>query len=511
MNRIGFDSELYLKEQSAYILDRMKKAGGKLYLECGGKLLYDLHAKRVLPGFDMKAKMRVFQSIGKNLDIIICINSADIERRKMRSDFGITYEGDVFKMIDDFAAWGITADKVVITRYSGEENATKFGDMLSRRGIKIFFHKPILGYPENLDYVVSDSGFGSNPYIPTEKGVVIVTAPGPGSGKLATCLSEVYHEYKMGSRASYAKFETFPVWNLPIDHPVNIAYEAATADLGDYNEIDHFYVSATGQIAVNYNRDIQAFPVLKKILDKISSGGLVYNSPTDMGVNRLGFAITDDAVVRKAANQEIIRRYFISECEYAQGMTGRETVLRARAIMEKSGLSTSDRPVVQPALDALRDAVSRGINRGGITCAAAMSLPGSSDEQTEPVIVTGHNSELMHASSAVVFNALKSLAGIDRKIELIPRHVLDSITAMKSTLKEKGISLNLDEALICLAMSATINPYAKDALACLPRLKGSECHLSHIPSAGDASGLRKLGINVTSEPKFPQPNINNIH
>ncbi len=499
MSKIGFDSELYFKQQSTYILERMQKVKGKLYLECGGKLLFDYHAQRVLPGFDTNVKMRVFQSFRDNLDVIICINAADIEHRKMRSDFGITYEGDVFKMIDDFASWGIKADKVVITRYSGESTATIFGDMLTRRGIKVYFHKPILGYPENLDYVVSDSGFGSNPYIPTEKPVVIVTAPGPGSGKLATCLSEVYHEYKNGTRASYAKFETFPVWNLPIDHPVNIAYEAATADLGDYNQIDHFYVSSTGQIAVNYNRDIEAFPVLKKILDKISAGNLVYNSPTDMGVNRLGFGIIDDAVCREAANQEIIRRYYLSECEYAQGITSRETVLRSRAIMEKSGLKTEDRPVVLPALDALKNAISRGINKGGITCAAAMAL-------SDGMIVTGHNSDLMHASSAVVFNGLKHLAGIDQKIELIPRQVLDSITAMKSTLKEKGISLNLDEALICLAMSATINPYAKDALVMLPNLKGAECHLSHIPSPGDASGLRKLGINVTSEPKFPQAN-----
>lgn len=504
MKKTGFDNEKYLKEQTQFILDRMEKNNGKLYIECGGKLLFDYHAQRVLPGFDTNVKMRVFQQFKEKLDVIICINAADIEHRKMRSDFGITYDTDVFKMMDDFAIWGIKADKVVITRYTGENNAANFADMLSRRGVKVYFHKPISGYPDNVNLVVSDEGYGSNPYIPTDKPVVVVTAPGPGSGKLATCLSQMYHDFRNGKKSGYAKYESFPIWNLPINHPVNIAYEAATADLGDYNQIDHFYVSATGNIAVNYNRDIEAFPLLKKILEKISGGSLSYNSPTDMGVNRLGFGIIDDSVVRDAANQEIIRRYYRSECEYAQGIANKETVARSRAIMEKSGLKPTDRPTVCIALEALKDAIARGKNNGGITCAAAIQLQDGN-------MVTGHNSELMHASSALVINALKYLAGIDRECELIPRQVLDSIRAMKrDTLKEDGISLNLDEALICLAMSATLNPFAKKALEMLPQLKGCESHMSHIPSAGDSSGLRKLGINVTSEPKFPSSNMRNF-
>lgn len=503
MEKIGFDNEKYLREQTEYIFNRKSLINGRLYLECGGKLLFDYHAARILPGFDTNVKMRVFQSLKDSLDVIICINAADIEHRKMRSDFGITYDTDVFKMIDDFAAWGIKANKVVITRFTGEKSAMNFADMLQRRGVKVWYHKPINGYPENVEYIVSPDGYGSNPYIPVESDVVIVTAPGPGSGKLATCLSQVYHECSSGKRAGYAKYESFPIWNLPIDHPVNIAYEAATADIGDYNEIDPFYLSSTGKIAVNYNRDVEAFPLLKRILDKITGGDVHYNSPTDMGVNRLGFGIIDDAVVRVASNQEIIRRYFRASCEYAQGIGTKETVTRSNAIMEKAGLAVEMRPTVPVARHALEDAIARGKNRDGITCAAAIQLH-------DGRMVTGHNSQLMHASSALVFNALKTLAGIEKSVELIPREVLDSISSMKTVLKERGISLNLDEALICLAMSATINPAAKQALNCLPQLRGCESHMSHIPSAGDSSGLRKLGINVTSEPKFPSTSMRNF-
>ena len=504
MNRLGFDNGKYLEEQKAFILDRMSKVEGKLYIECGGKLLFDYHAARVLPGFDTNDKMKVFQSFKDNLDVIICIHAGDIEHRKMRSDFGISYDTDVFKMIDDFAAWGIKADKVVVTRYNGERSANNFADMLTRRGIKVYFHKPIMGYPDNVDMVVSDQGYGSNPYIPTEASVVIVTAPGPASGKLATCLSQIYHDFRSGRKAGYAKFESFPIWNLPIDHPVNIAYEAATADIGDYNQIDHYYVSATGKIAVNYNRDMEAFPLLKRILDKISNGSLTYNSPTDMGVNRLGFGISDDAVVREAANQEIIRRYFRSACEYAQGIGTKDTVQRSFEIMTKAGLVAEDRPTVRVALGALDDAIARGKSKDGIACAAAIQL-------TDGRFVTAHNSPLMHASSALVLNSLKVLAGIDREVELIPHEILDSVYAMKrDDLRGRGISLNLDETLICLAMAATMNSYAKKALSMLPQLRGCESHMSHIPSAGDSSGLRKLGINVTSEPKFPTNNMRNF-
>lgn len=501
--KIGFDNEKYLQEQTQFILDRMKKIDGKLYLECGGKLLFDYHAARVLPGFDTNVKMRVFQTIRDRLDVIIAIHAGDIEHRKMRSDFGITYDTDVFKMIDDFASWGIKADKVVITRYKGEKSVQNFADMLQRRGIKVYFHKAITGYPDNLEDIVSDHGFGANPYIPTDNDVVIVTAPGPGSGKLATCLNQMYHEFRNGKKSGYAKYESFPIWNLDINHPVNIAYEAATADIGDYNQIDHFYVAATGKIATNYNRDIAAFPVLKSILDKISDGSCLYSSPTDMGVNRLGFGIVDDDVVREASNQEIIRRYFRAECEYAQGIGSKETVARSRTIMEKAGLKPEMRLTVPVALSALEDAIVRGKNKDGITCAASIQL-------SDGTMVTGHNSALMHASSAVVINALKYLAGIDRSTQIIPRSVIDSISSMKNVLNERGLSLNLDEALICLAMAASVNDDAKKALDKLPLLRGCESHMSHIPSAGDSSGLRKLGINVTSEPKFPSNNMRNF-
>ena len=503
MGKIGFDNEKYLSEQTQFILQRRKAINGRLYLECGGKLLFDFHAARVLPGFDTNVKMRVFQTFKDRLDVIICINSGDIEHRKMRSDFGITYDTDVFKMIDDFANWGIKADKVVITRFNGEQSALMFADMLKRRNIKVFFHKAIPGYPENVDYIVSPQGFGANEYIPVESDVVIVTAPGPGSGKLGTCLSQVYHEFAMGKNAGYAKYESFPIWNLSIDHPVNIAYEAATADISDYNQIDPFYLSSTGKIAVNYNRDIEAFPLLKRILDRITKGEGYYNSPTDMGVNRLGFGIIDDSVVRQAANQEIIRRYFRSACEYAQGIGTKETVSRSRDIMEKAKLSVQMRPTVPAAQKALQDAVERGINKDGITCAASLELK-------DGRMVTGHNSILMHASSALVINALKVLAGIDEDVQLIPRTVLESTRKMKTVLNERGISLNLDEALICLAMSAAVNEKAQKALSFLPDLRGCESHMSHIPSPGDSSGLRKLGINVTSEPKFPGTGIRNF-
>lgn len=503
MKKIGFDNEKYLKEQTDYILRRMECIDGKLYIECGGKLLFDYHAQRVLPGFDTNVKMRVFQAIKDRLDVIICIHAGDIEHHKMRSDFGITYDTDVFKMIDDFATWGIKANKVVITRYEGQKGVQLFADMLQRRGVDVYFHKAIAGYPDNVDVVVSDQGYGANPYIPTEKDVVIVTAPGPGSGKLATCLSQMYHDFKAGRKSGYAKYETFPIWNLGIDHPVNIAYEAATADIGDFNQLDHFYMSATGKVATNYNRDIAAFPLLKSILYKITGGSFVYNSPTDMGVNRLGFGIVNDDVVREAANQEIIRRYFRAECEYAQGIGSKETVTRSRAIMEKAGLKPEMRVTVPVAEIAFQDAVSRGINKDGITCGASMLL-------NDGKMITGHNSPLMHASSALVFNALKYLAGIEKEEKLIEREVLDSIREMKKVLDERGISLNLDEALICLAMSAASNKNAKKALDQLPQLKGCEAHMSHIPSAGDSSGLRKLGINVTSEPKFPSNSMRNF-
>lgn len=501
--KIGFDNGKYLSEQTRSIMERMRKNHGKLYLECGGKLLYDYHASRVFPGYDPNVKMRVFQSLKDEIDVIICIYAGDIEHRKIRSDFGITYDADVFKMIDDFSQWGLKCDKVVITRYDGQAETLHFKEVLEQRGIKVYLHKATRGYPSNVDLIVSDEGYGANPYIPTERPVVIVTAPGPGSGKLATCLSEMYHDFRAGRASGYAKFETFPIWNLPIDHPVNVAYESATADLGDKNRIDHFHLTAYGTVAVNYSRDMEAFPLLKRILEKITGKECVYKSPTDMGVNRCGFGIVDDDIVREAARQEIIRRYMKSACNYVEGQGTKETEQRCYEIMQSVSLNVNDRPVVPAA----RQALSRGIERrkgiSGIVCAAAIELPDGS-------IVTGCNSHLMHAASSVILNALKKLASIPDETELIPSQVVQNVTMVKRyILLGRGVSINLDEMLICLAMSAAVDANAKAALSFLPSLKGCEMHLSHIPSSGDTAGLRKLGMHVTSDPRYPRSNLYN--
>lgn len=503
-DRIGFDNEKYLREQARYILERVEQSQGKLYVECGGKLLFDYHASRVLPGFEPSVKMRVFESLKDKIDMIICIYAGDIERRKIRSDFGISYDSDVFKMIDDFASYGIKCDKVVITRYENQPAANLFRHRLESKGIKVFTHTSTPGYPNNIDVVVSDEGYGKNPYIPTERPIVLVTAPGPGSGKLATCLTQMYHEYRMGNKASYSKFETFPVWNLPLDHPVNIAYEAATADIGDVNLIDHFHLSAYGQVTVNYSRDLEAYPLLKRILERITGTECPYKSPTDMGVNRIGFGIVDDEVCREAGRQEIIRRYLSTKVQYAQGLASEEAVTREKAIMDKAGLSPEDRAVVPLANAALESAIEthKEGNKGTI-CAAAL-------ETASGIRVTGHNSPLMHAGSAVVLNALKALAGIPKDELLIAPSVIDAITRMKrDVLRGRGVSLNIDEILSCLAMSSTTNVNAEKAMKELPHLANAEVHFTHIPSAGDTIGLRKLGINVTSEPKFPTKNVYN--
>src|SRR5690554_5380032 len=357
MKHVGFDNEKYLREQTQAILQRLESCEGKLYLECGGKLLYDYHASRVLPGFDPNVKMQMFQSLKDKIDVIVCIYADDIERRKIRSDFGITYDTDVFKMIDDFADWNLKVTSVVITRFNGQPAAVQFMNRLTRRQIKVYTHKATDGYPSDIDTNVSDEGYGANPYIETEHPVVIVTAPGPGSGKLATCLSQLYHDYRNGLKSGYAKFETFPVWNLPIDHPVNVAYESATADIGDVNQIDHFQLSAYGEHAVNYSRDMEAFPLLKRIIERITNQPSFYKSPTDMGVNRVGFGIVDDQIVRNAACQEIIRRYFAAACDYARGMGTQEAINRIRLMMETLGLTVHMRSPVPAAEQALKIAV----------------------------------------------------------------------------------------------------------------------------------------------------------
>lgn len=504
MKRTGFDNSKYLREQAGYILERVEKSEGRLYVECGGKLLFDYHASRVLPGFEPSVKMRVFESLKDKIEVLICIYAGDIERRKIRSDFGISYDSDVFKMIDDFSSYGLKCSKVVITRYENQPAAALFKQKIESKGISCYKHTATPGYPSDIDVVVSDEGYGKNPYIPVERPIVLVTAPGPGSGKLATCLNQMYHEYRMGMKCSYSKFETFPVWNLPLDHPVNIAYEAATADIGDVNLIDHFHLQAYNEIAVNYSRDLEAFPLLRRILERITNTTCPYKSPTDMGVNRIGFGIVDDEVCREAGRQEIIRRYLSTRVQYAQGMASEETLERSRAILDKAGLVPEDRAVVPAANRALEDCIARHKegNKGTI-CAAALETAGG-------IMVTGHNSPLMHAGSAVVLNALKALAGIPKSIMLISPSVIDAITRMKrDVLRGRGVSLNIDEILSCLAMSSTTNEAAEKAMKCLPDLAEAEVHFTHIPSAGDTIGLRKLGINVTSEPRFPSKNIYN--
>ncbi|MBW2038781.1 MAG: DUF1846 domain-containing protein [Deltaproteobacteria bacterium] len=496
-----FDNERYIKEQTAEILERVKKFNNKLYLEFGGKLLYDYHAARVLPGYDPNIKMRLLQQLKEKADILLCIYAGDIERKKIRADFGITYDSDALKIIDDLRDWGLSVLGVVITRYDNQPAANLFKNMLERRDVKVFTHRFTKGYPTDVDLIVSDEGYGANEYIKTQKPLVIVTGPGPGSGKLATCLSQCYHEYKRGIKAGYAKFETFPIWNLSLKHPVNVAYEAATADIGDFNLIDPFHLEAYQKRAVNYNRDVEVFPVLKRILTKITGNESFYQSPTDMGVNRAGFAITDDEAAQEAAKQEIIRRYFRYNCEYRMGFANRETVQRVELFLKDFNLSPESRPVVEPARRAALEAQQRDKGNEGIYCGAAIQLK-------DGMIITGNNSTRMHAASSLVLHAIKHLAGIPEKIKLLPPYITDSVGKLKmEIMNEKALSLDLDEALIALSISATTNSAAQLALEQLKELQGCEVHMTHMPTPGDEAGLRRLGVNLTSDPNFSTSNL----
>ena len=501
MKTIGFDNEKYLREQTQEILSRMRQFGDKLYLEFGGKLLFDYHAARVLPGYDPNVKLRLLQNLREHVDIILCIHAGDIERKKMRADFGIAYHDDAMKMIDDLRAWGLPVRAVVITRYDGQPAARQFRDRLERRGVTVYCHQSTRGYPTDVDTIVSPEGYGANTYVATERPIVVVTGPGPGSGKLATCLALLYHDCRAGRTAGYAKFETFPIWNLPLKHPVNIAYEAATADLGDVNMIDPFHLEACGQTAVNYNRDIAAFPLLKAIWETITHDTCPYRSPTDMGVNRAGFGIVDDALVRQASEQEIIRRYFRCACEYALGVTERATVARIELLMKELKLTPEGRPTVAPARQAAAEALATGKGSHGIFCGAALEL-------ADGRIVTGKNSDLMHAASSTVLNAIKLLAGIPDNIPLLPRDVIGAIVRLKrDILNGRQPSLNLDEVLIALAISSSGNPAAQAAMDHLGELRDCEMHLSHIATAGDEAGLRRIGLRHAADPKFASPEL----
>lgn len=497
----GFDNEKYIKEQTAEILQRVERFDNKLYLEFGGKLLFDYHAARVLPGYDPNVKMRLIKELKDRADIVLCIYAGDIERKKIRADFGITYDSDALKLIDDLRGWNINVMGVVITRFENQPSAILFKNKLERRNIRVFTHRYTKGYPTNVELIVSDEGYGINEYIETDKPLVIVTGPGPGSGKLATCLSQLYHDYRRGIKSGYAKFETFPIWNIPLKHPVNVAYEAATADIRDFNQIDPFHLEAYGEKSVNYNRDVEVFPVLKRILEKITGQESFYHSPTDMGVNRAGFAIINDEITKKAAKQEIIRRYFRYRCEYAMGFTDKETVQRVELFINDFNLKLEDRRVVKPARDAAQDAMERDKGNEGIYCGAAIELQ-------DGTIITGSNSPLMHAASSVIIHAIKHLAGIPEKIKLLPSNITDSIRKLKTEiLDEKNVSLDLEEALIALSISSTSNPAAELALEKLMELRECEIHMTHIPTPGDEAGLRRMGVNLTSDPNFSTNNL----
>lgn len=491
----GFDNEKYLRLQTEAILKRVEKFGDKLYLEFGGKLIYDYHAARVLPGFHPNVKMQLLQQLKDQADIILCIYAGDIERRKIRADFGITYDVDALKLIDDLKERGLSVKAVVITRFDGQPSAAIFKNKLQHRGITVYTHRYTKGYPTDVDTVVSDQGYGANDYIETDKPLVVVTGPGPGSGKLATCLSQLYHDHRRGRKSGYAKFETFPIWNIPLKHPVNVAYEAATSDIRDFNLIDPFHLEAYQETAVNYNRDVEVFPVLRRILVKIMDDPL-YKSPTDMGVNCAGFGIADDQAVKEASRQEIIRRYFRYRCEHVLGFVDKETIQRVELLMDDLGIKPEDRPVVEPARQAAAQGQDCGKGNDGIFCGTAIQLPDGS-------IIAGKNSPQMHAASSLVLNAVKQLAGIPDQIHLISPAIIESIANLdRNILKERTVSLDLEETLIALAVSAMTNPTAQMALERLKELHGCEVHSTHIPTPGDEEGLRKLGVNLTSDPNF---------
>ena len=499
--KIGFDSEKYLKEQSEAILARAGRFDGKLYLEFGGKLICDYHAARVLPGFDPDAKIKLLQRLRDKVDIIICIHAGAIEEKKMRADFGLSYEADTMRTIDDLREWGLEVKAVVVTRYCNQPGVRFFLNRLTRQGIRVYLHRPIEGYPTDVDAIVSENGYGANEYVETSRPIVAVIGPGPNSGKMGTCLSQVYHEQLRGVKAGYAKFETFPVWNLPLNHPVNVAYEAATADLGDVNMVDPFHLSARGETAVNYNRDVEIFPVVRRICERIMDPELLYVSPTDMGVNRVGFAITDDAVVREAATQEVIRRYFRSCCDYASGIAEKSVLKRCKLLMDSLGVNVTCRSVVEPARLAAKEAEAHHKGNDNIFCGAALELP-------DGKIITGKNSPLLHAATSCVINAIKYLAGLPDDLHLLSPLVIDSVGRLKKDIfRSRRISLTLNEALIALSVSEPSNPAAQLAMDKLPLLSGCQMHFTHIVPEGDLAPLRKLGIIFTCDPVYTSKNL----
>ncbi len=489
--RPGFDNEKYLNMQSTHIRERINQFDNKLYLEFGGKLFDDFHASRVLPGFEPDSKLRMLLQLADQAEIVIVISASDIEKNKVRGDLGITYDSDVLRLIDVFKEKGLYVGSVVITQYSGQHSANLFKSRLEKLGIKVYVHYCIEGYPSNIPLIVSDNGYGKNDYIETSRPLVIVTAPGPGSGKMATCLSQLYHEHKRGIHAGYAKFETFPIWNIPLKHPVNLAYEAATADLNDVNMIDPFHLEAYGETAVNYNRDVEIFPVLSAIFEKIY-GESPYKSPTDMGVNMVGNCIMDDDACKDASNQEIIRRYYTSLAELAAGASSEDAAYKIELLMKQAHITTEDRKVVSAALKRAEET----------------NAPAAAMELNDGRMILGKTSNLLGASAALVLNALKELAGLDHELHVISPEAIEPIQRLKvAYLGSKNPRLHTDEVLIALSMSAASNPAAQKALEQIPELKGCQVHTSVMLSDVDIKTFKKLGIQLTSEAKYEHKTI----
>ncbi len=486
MDKIGFDNQKYIDIQSAKIKERISQFGGKLYLEFGGKLFDDYHASRVLPGFKPDSKVKMLMNLKDQAEIVIVISANDIENNKLRGDLGITYDLDILRLIDAFRGIGLYVGSVVITHYGGQHAAVAFEKRLLALGLKVYKHYPIEGYPSNISLIISDDGYGKNDYIETTRSLVVITAPGPGSGKMATCLSQLYHEHKRGIKAGYAKFETFPIWNIPLKHPTNLAYEAATADLNDVNMIDPFHLDAYGITTVNYNRDVEIFPVLDAMFKQIY-GYSPYKSPTDMGVNMAGNCICDDEVVRFASKQEIIRRYYKAMCKKVQGVGSADEVYKTELLMKQAGCSPDDRKCIGAAL-----------KKESETGAPAVAI-----ELNDGRIVTGKTSSLLGASSAVLLNALKAIGNIPEEVTLISPKIIEPVQNLKTEfLGNHNPRLHTDEVLVALSICAATDEYAKCAMEQLHKLAGCEAHSTVMLSQTDENTFRKLGVNLTCEPKY---------
>ena len=488
--KYGFDNNKYLTMQSEHIKERIAMFGDKLYLEFGGKLFDDYHASRVLPGFEPDSKFKMLQQLKDQAEIVLVISAPSIEKNKIRRDSGLTYDAEVLRLIETFRKMGFLANSVVITQYAGQPSADQYRRRLTNLGLRSYLHYVIEGYPDNIDLIVSDEGYGRNEYVETTKPLVVITAPGPGSGKMATCLSQLYHEHKRGIQAGYAKFETFPIWNLPLKHPVNMAYEAATADLNDVNMIDPFHLEAYGQTTVNYNRDVEIFPVLNAIFEQIL-GDSPYKSPTDMGVNMVGNCILDDKICCEAANQEIIRRYYHCLCDLKRGNSSKEILYKLQLLMKQGGLTINDRPVVKAAMQREEET----------------GHPAVAIELSDGTLVTGKTTELLGAASACLLNSLKVVEGIDHEVHLVSPQAIEPIQTLKTSyLGSINPRLHTDEILIALSISAATDKRAALALSALRQLKGCEVHSSVMLSSVDEAVFKKLGMHLTCEPKTESDN-----